>query len=230
LLGIPLVGSYHTELGPYALHLTRDTLVAEALDIYVDWFYRQCATVLAPTRAVATALAARGYPQVGVWGRGVDSHLFGPERRNEELRHELLGPDGDVLLLSVGRLSAEKRIGVLLDAFALATRERRRLRLVIAGDGPSRRELELTAPAGTHFVGELTGETLAELYACADVFCFPSTTDTFGQVLLEAGASGLPVVAADAGGAGELVAPGRTGLLVAPTVSTGSCSASIRTW
>ena len=216
LLGIPLVGSYHTELGPYALHLTRDALVAEALDVYVDWFYRQCTTVLAPTRAVAASLAGRNYPQVGVWGRGVNSALFGPERRDEELRRELLGPEGETLLLSVGRLSAEKRIGVLLDAFALASRERPDLRLVIAGDGPARRELELTAPAGTRFVGELTGEPLAALFASADVFCFPSTTDTFGQVLLEAGASALPVVAADAGGAGELVTPGRTGLLVPP--------------
>src|SRR5262249_43112654 len=106
--------------------------------------------------------------------------------------------------------------GVLLDAFALVTRERRDVRLVVAGDGPARRELEHTAPAGTRFVGELTGDALGELYASADVFCFPSTTDTFGQVLLEAGASGLPVVAADTGGAGELVAPGRTGLLVPP--------------
>jgi glycosyltransferase involved in cell wall biosynthesis/predicted metal-dependent phosphoesterase TrpH len=216
LLGIPLVGSYHTELGPYALHLTRDVLVADALNLYVDWFYRQCATVLAPTGAVGAALTARGYRDVGVWGRGVDSELFGPERRNDELRRELLGPDGRVLLLSVGRLSAEKRIGVLLDAFALLTRERRDVRLTVAGDGPARRELELTAPAGTRFVGEITGDALAELYASADVFCFPSTTDTFGQVLLEAGASGLPVIAADAGGAGELVASGRTGLLVPP--------------
>ena len=216
LLGIPLVGSYHTELGPYALHLTRDTLVAEALDVYVDWFYRQCAKVLAPTRAVAASLAARGYPEVGVWGRGVDPRLFGPERRNENLRQDLLGLDGKILLLSVGRLSAEKRIGVLLDAFALLTRERRDVRLVVAGDGPARHELENTAPSGTRFVGELTGDALGELYASADVFCFPSTTDTFGQVLLEAGASGLPVVAANAGGASELVVPGRTGLLVPP--------------
>jgi glycosyltransferase involved in cell wall biosynthesis len=93
------------------------------------------------------------------------------------------------------------------------------VRLVVAGDGPARRELEHTAPFGTHFVGELTGDALAGLYASADVFCFPSTTDTFGQVLLEAGASGLPVVAADAGGAGELVLPGRTGLLVPPEES-----------
>src|SRR5262249_42753963 len=90
------------------------------------------------------------------------------------------------------------------------------VRLVIAGDGPARRELELTAPAGTRFVGELTGAQLAALYASADAFCFPRTTDPSGPVLLEAGASGLPVIAADAGGAGELVAPGRTGLLVPP--------------
>ena len=216
LLGIPIVGSYHTELGPYALHLTRDALVAEALDVYVDWFYRQCATVLAPTRAVAASLAARGYRELGIWGRGVDSRLFEPTRRNEELRRELLGPAGEILLLSVGRLSAEKRVGVLLDAFAHVTLQRRGVRLVVAGDGPASRELEHTAPAGTHFVGELTGEALAELYASADVFCFPSTTDTFGQVVLEAGASGLPVIAADAGGAGELVVAGRTGLLFPP--------------
>jgi glycosyltransferase involved in cell wall biosynthesis/predicted metal-dependent phosphoesterase TrpH len=215
LLGIPVVGSYHTELGPYALHLTRDALVAQAIDVYVDWFYRQCATVLAPTGGVAAALTERGYPAVGVWGRGVDSQLFGPEHRNEELRRELLG-DGELLLLSVGRLSQEKRIGVLLDAYALMTRERRDVRLVIAGDGPARRELELTTPAGTRFVGELRGAALAELYASCDVFCFPSTTDTFGQVILEAGASGLPVVAAEAGGARELVTPETTGLLVAP--------------
>ena len=216
LVGIPVVGSYHTELGPYALHLTHDALIADAIDVYVDWFYRQCGTVLAPTRQVAEALRARGLRNVGVWGRGVDSERFGPERRDEELRWRLLGEDAGLLVLSVGRLSQEKRIGVLLDAFALASRTRPDLRLVVAGDGPARRELERTAPAGTVFTGELVGDELAALYASADVFCFPSTTDTFGQVLLEAGASGLPVVAAATGGALELVHDGRTGALVPP--------------
>ena len=216
LVGIPVVGSYHTELGPYALHLTHDALVADAIDVYVDWFYRQCGTVLAPTRQVAEALRARGLRNVGVWGRGVDSERFGPERRDEELRRRLLGEDGGVLVLSVGRLSQEKRIGVLLDAYAVASRGRPDVRLVVAGDGPARRELERTAAAGTVFMGELVGDELAALYASADVFCFPSTTDTFGQVLLEAGASGLPVVAAATGGALELVHDGRTGALVPP--------------
>ena len=216
LIGIPVVGSFHTELGPYALHMTRDALIADAMDVYVDWFYRQCRTVLAPTRAVAERLALRGYPNLGVWGRGVDSTLFTPERRNESVRRRLLGSDDGVLLLSVGRVSEEKRLGVLLDAFAIVARERPDVRLVIAGDGPIRHELERTAPAGVVFTGEVVGDELATLYASADAFCFPSTTDTFGQVLLEAAASGLPVVAAEAGGAPELVANGRTGLIVPP--------------
>jgi glycosyltransferase involved in cell wall biosynthesis/predicted metal-dependent phosphoesterase TrpH len=215
LLGVPVVGSYHTELGPYALHLTRDLLVAEAVDVYVDWFYGRCATVLAPTSGVADALASRGLPNVGVWGRGVDTELFSPARRDEELRARLLDGGGP-LILSVGRLSHEKRIGVLLDAFARLCRGRPNARLVIVGDGPARREFERTAPAGTVFVGEARGLELAALYASADLFCFPSTTDTFGQVLLEAGASELPVVASAAGGALELVSHGTTGLLVPP--------------
>jgi glycosyltransferase involved in cell wall biosynthesis/predicted metal-dependent phosphoesterase TrpH len=215
ILGIPVVGSYHTELGPYALHLTRDLIVAEATEVYVDWFYSRCAAVLAPTRHVADALAARGMPGVGVWGRGVDTDLFTPERRDAGLRERLLD-GGDHVILSVGRLSHEKRIGVLLDAFARVGRVRPGARLVVVGEGPARRELERTAPAGTTFVGEARGRELAALYASADVFCFPSTTDTFGQVLLEAGASGLPVVAAAAGGALELVSHGTNGLLVTP--------------
>jgi glycosyltransferase involved in cell wall biosynthesis len=215
LLGIPVVGSYHTELGPYALHLTRDLLVAQALDLYVDWFYKQCSTVLAPTTHVAAALEARGLPDVGIWGRGVDCSLFDPARRDEALRSRLLD-GGDLLLLSVGSISEKKRLSVLLDAYARVSRVRPGIRLAMVGDGPARAELQRTAPRGTVFVGEAHGEALARLYACADVFCFPSTTDTFGQVLLEAGASGLPAIAAAAGGGLELVADGRTGMLVAP--------------
>jgi glycosyltransferase involved in cell wall biosynthesis len=204
-----------TELGPYALHLTRDLLVAEATEVYVDWFYARCATVLAPTRGVADALASRGMPDVGVWGRGVDTDLFSPDRRDDDLRARMLG-DGGLAILYVGRLSHEKRIGVLLDAFARVSRTCPEARLVVIGEGPARREFERTAPAGTVFPGEARGQELAAYYASADVFCFPSTTDTFGQVLLEAGASGLPVVAAAAGGAQELVQHGQTGLLVQP--------------
>jgi len=216
LLGIPLVGSYHTELGPYALHLTKDLLIAEAIDAYVHWFYRQCSIVLAPTRAIAQALGDRGYDRdVLVWGRGVDTDLFTPAKRDEQLRSRLLG-DGDTLLLSVGRVSEEKRIGVLLEAFDRLRAGRAGTRLAIVGDGPARERFEREAPEGVSFLGELRGAELATVYASADVFCFPSSTDTFGQVLLEAAASGLPVVGAAAGGAPELVDHGKTGYLVQP--------------
>jgi len=103
-----------------------------------------------------------------------------------------------------------------LEAVELARSQVPGLRLVIVGDGPAREELESAAPACAAFLGELHGEDLAAVYASADLFCFPSTTDTFGQVLLEAGASGLPVVAADAGGVRELIDDGATGILVTP--------------
>jgi glycosyltransferase involved in cell wall biosynthesis/predicted metal-dependent phosphoesterase TrpH len=224
LLGLPVVGSYHTELGPYALHLTRDLLVSQAMDLWVDWFYHRCDVVLAPTGAVADALRARGLERVSVWGRGVDTELFSPQRRREDCREQLLD-GGELLLLSVGRLSKEKRVDVLLDSFRTLRAIRPGLRLVIVGDGPGRIDLEETAPPGVRFLGELRGEELASVYAAADVFCFPSTTDTFGQVIVEAYASGLPVVAADAGGASELVRDGVTGRLAPPKDVTGFTAA-----
>jgi glycosyltransferase involved in cell wall biosynthesis len=227
LLGVPLVGSYHTELGPYALHLTRDLVVAEAMSIYVDWFYRSCDSVLAPTSTVARTLVERGVtPHERVWSRGVDTNHFTPLRRREALRETHLG-DGELLLLSVSRLSPEKRLDLLLDAVALSRESVPGLRLVIAGDGPAREQLEAAAPEGVRLLGELGGADLADLYASADIFCFPSTTDTFGQVLLEAGASGLPVVAAAAGGALDLVRPGVTGVLVAPDRSDALAAAIV---
>jgi glycosyltransferase involved in cell wall biosynthesis/predicted metal-dependent phosphoesterase TrpH len=217
VLGLPLVGSYHTELAPYALHLTHDLLVAEAVGVYVDWFYGCCDRVLAPTRGVAEQLDGRGFApeRLALWGRGVDARAFAPQHRREQLRLRLLD-GGDLLLLSVGRLSEEKRLGVLLAAYTRLRCELPGLRLAVVGDGPVRPALVRAAPDGVRFLGELQGRELAEVYASADVFCFPSTTDTFGQVLLEAGASGLPVVAARAGGGPELISDGSNGLLVAP--------------
>jgi glycosyltransferase involved in cell wall biosynthesis/predicted metal-dependent phosphoesterase TrpH len=216
VLSIPVVGSYHTEFGLQALRLTQDLLVSEALDRFVDWFYRQCSLVLGPTKAVANALEQKGLEgRTAVWGRGVDSSLFTPARRDDDTRAQLL--DGrEVLALYVGRVSSDKRVEILLEAARLIERTGPDVRFVVAGDGPACELLAGEAPPNTTFVGEVHGAELARLYASADVFCFPSTTDTFGQVLLEAAASGLPVIAAAAGGALELVEGGETGMLVPP--------------
>jgi glycosyltransferase involved in cell wall biosynthesis len=141
--------------------------------------------------------------------------VFTPARRDEQLRGELAGDD-ELLALYVGRVSSDKRVEVLLGAARLLEQASAGIRFVIAGDGPARELLESEAPSSVRFAGEVHGAELARLYASADVFCFPSTTDTFGQVILEAAASGLPVVAAAAGGALELVRHGETGLLVPP--------------
>src|SRR5262249_33923587 len=192
-----------------------------------DWFYRQCDLVLPPTEAVGLALAERGMPRQRTWSRGVDTELFRPQLRDLSLRNRLLD-GGDVLALTVSRLSHEKRIGVVISALAGARARRPGLRLVVVGDGPARAELEESAADGMRFVGELHGEQLARVYASADLFCLTSTTETFGQVLLEAAASGLPVIASAAGGAIELVEHEQTGLLVHPTDLPGYIDTLVR--
>jgi glycosyltransferase involved in cell wall biosynthesis len=216
MLHAPYLATAHHHAGSRAGLHELETAFSEALERYVDWFYRQCDTVLAPTHAVAHELSARGVgTHLGVWARGVDAQLFAPGRRCADLRAELLD-GGRFLLLSVGRVSPEKRLDVLLAAFARLRKRIDGARLVIVGEGPARASLESVAPEGVSFLGEVRGERLAQVFASADVFCFSSTTDTFGQVLIEAGASGLPVVAAAAGGAPEVVQHGKTGLLVTP--------------
>jgi hypothetical protein len=213
LLGIPLVGSYHTELGRYALLLTRDLLVAQALDLWVDWFYRQCTLVLAPTQAVANALEARGRWAV---------RRLGPGRRHRAL-HARAARQRCTRAPARGRRSPSplgrtrlrgEAAGRPAGGISTGQGADQSVRLVIVGDGPAREALEDEAPPGVCFLGELHGGLLADVYAAADVFCFPSTTDTFGQVVLEAAASRLPVVAVAAGGALELVDDEQTGLVV----------------
>src|SRR5262249_57018429 len=132
-LSIPVVGSSHPELGLQALRLTQDVLVSEALDRFVDWFYRQCGTVLGPTRAVAAALELKGLEgRTAVWGRGVDGSVFSPARRDEQLRGELAG-DAELLALYVGRVSSDKRVEGLLGAAQLLEQASAGVRVVTAG-------------------------------------------------------------------------------------------------
>jgi glycosyltransferase involved in cell wall biosynthesis len=173
-------------------------------------FYGQCSVVLSPSEASDGVLAELGIAaeRIGRWDRGVDTERFGPHRR-------VPGRFGEdrIAVLYAGRLTQEKGADLLVDAF-LAARERDpRLHLVLAGGGPE--EAVLRARLGEHatFLGWLEGDALAEAYASADLFLFASRTDTFGQVLLEAQASGLPVVAVAEGGPCSIVEDGVTGLL-----------------
>jgi len=210
---IPLVGSYHTELAAYAGLRSGDPALELTATLVVAAFYGQCRLVLSPSAAADAALADLGVAadRIVRWDRGVDTGRFDPALRDEHLL------PGELRVLYAGRVSKEKNIDLLADAFALAQERDPRLHLLIAGGGPEQPRLAERLGGRVTFLGWLEGEALAAAYASADIFCFPSETDTFGQVVLEAQASGLPVVAVDAGGPRELVSDGVDGLLRGPS-------------
>jgi glycosyltransferase involved in cell wall biosynthesis len=174
-------------------------------------FYGQCAATLVPSRHQAAKLSGYGIHNVGLWRRGVDTVAFSPAFRSAALRAQI-GADGVPIVLYVGRLGREKNLHYLIAAIELLRRAGTSYKLVIVGQGPMRRQLAQRLPEA-HFTGHVEGAELARWYASADVFVFPSTAETFGNVVLEAFASGLPVVAVGGGAVGELVTPHANGLL-----------------
>lgn len=181
----------------------------------VQAFYGGCDHVLAPTRAIAQALQAGGAPgRVHVWARGVDPLLFNPERRSDAWRRDN-GFEGRPVIAFLGRLVMEKGLGVFVDAVRQVQAARPDAAVVVIGDGPAAPWFREQLPTAT-FTGFLGGEALATALASTDLLFNPSTTETFGNVNLEAMASGLPVICADVPNSRTLVEGGRSGLLCAP--------------
>jgi glycosyltransferase involved in cell wall biosynthesis len=169
---------------------------------------------LAPSNFTAEEITEKGFHNIKVWSRGVDTERFSPAKRSQAWRVRFTdGYPGTPVLLYVGRLAKEKRIHLLYEVITNLPEAC----LVIVGDGPARSELEtLFANTNTIFTGYLNGEDLAHAYASADVFVFPGANETFGNVVLEAMASGLPVIAPKSGGVVDFVRDGETGYLFAP--------------
>jgi glycosyltransferase involved in cell wall biosynthesis len=214
-LGLPLIGSYHTELTAYAKLRSQDQRIADTMGIAVGAFYNACDLVLSPSPASDEALASIGMAPERVlrWDRGVDTSRFDPAVRDDSLaRSWAQGEPGRINVLYAGRITREKGAELLADAFLQARERDPRLRLVLAGGGPEQERLRERVEHAT-FLGWLGGAELARAYASADIFLFPSATDTFGQVILEAQASGLPVLAVAEGGPLALVEDRVTGLL-----------------
>ncbi|HHY56518.1 MAG TPA: glycosyltransferase family 1 protein [Chloroflexi bacterium] len=212
-LRLPLVASYHTDVPGFAARWGLRILYQPLLRFF-RWMHNRADLNLCPSTVTQRQLMAQGYRHVQVWARGVDNQLFHPDRRSAAWRRRLTDDNVDSpLLLYVGRLSPEKRVDWLasvLDALPHA-------RLAIVGDGPMRPQLErVFAHRPVHFTGYLRGADLAAAYASADLFVFPAANETLGNVVLEAMASGLPVVAPHAGGLLDYVVDGETGLLFAP--------------
>jgi glycosyltransferase involved in cell wall biosynthesis/predicted metal-dependent phosphoesterase TrpH len=211
-LGVPLLGSYHTELTAYAGLRSGDLVLSQAMALGVSAFYRACDLVLSPSPASDAALTAAGVERskVARWDRGVDSTRFDPRLRERFRRSETI----DVLY--AGRISHEKGADLLAEAFLTAHERNPRLQLVLAGGGPEQERLREQVGDAGRFLGWLEGEELALAYASADIFLFPSRTDTFGQVILEAQASGVAVVAVAEGGPLSLIEDRVSGLLCPP--------------
>jgi glycosyltransferase involved in cell wall biosynthesis len=208
--GVPLVASYHTNLAAYCAHYRLGAL-EPAVWAYRRMLHNQCGATLCPSPSTAQEVRRHGFANVGLWPRGVDGQLFTPTRRSDAWRQRV-APGATRIVLYVGRLSYEKNLEALVAAYAAV--ETAETHLALVGDGPARGELERKlAGRRVTFTGYLTGEALATAYASSDVFAFPSLTETFGQVVLEAMASGLPVVGFDADGVRDLVSSGLDGLL-----------------
>jgi len=217
ILKIPVHGTYHTAFPQYVRMFTEDPAMEDAAWRYMRWFYGQMDTIYAPSRSTAQDLAERGIlaERIVVHPRGVDAERFHPGQEGSFFKD--LGLARQFKILYVGRVSREKSLDVLAEAFRLVHRHRPDARLVVVGDGPYLEEMrEQTSDLPVVFTGYLQGEELTAAYAGADLFVFPSATDTFGNVVLEAQASGLPVVVTSSGGPREAMQPGRTGLVVAP--------------
>ena len=216
IMRLPISGTYHTAIPQYAAYLTGDDVIEQLVWRYTLWFYDQMETIYVPSRDTGRELISKGIAEEKIlqYPRGVDTREFHPDRRNGYLQRKYQ-MNGVIKLLYVGRVSKEKNLHLLSDAFKRLCRERKDLHLIVVGDGPFLEHMKTDLEGWPcTFPGYIYGPELADMYASADLFVFPSTTDTFGNVILESQASGLPVIVTDTGGPCENIIPGETGLIV----------------
>lgn len=218
MLNVPLLSTYHTDFPAYVLDHTADHRLTTAAESYMRWFYNQAHSVFTRSRQYEQVLSRMGVPQgsLKLLPPCVDTETFNPRHRdpNYWVGRRIREPHH---LLYCGRVSAEKNLKVLADSFRELCRSRRDVALVIAGDGPQLQSLQKQLSGlPAHFLGRLDDSQLAPLYANSDLLLFPSRTDTLGQVVMEAQASGLPVLVGSEGGPSEIMDHGLTGLVLPP--------------
>lgn len=211
-LKIAVVSDFRTNFHAYSRHYGIGWLGKPIL-AYLRKFHNRTLCTMVPTQNMRADLAALGFRGLRVVGRGVDTSLFNPSRRSEALRALWGAGPTDPVLLHVGRLAPEKNLAALVAAFSEARKYEPRTRLVLVGDGPARHELQARCPEAI-LAGMRHGEDLAAHYASGDVFLFPSLTETYGNVTIEAMASGLAVIAYDYAAAAAHIRHGHNGLLV----------------
>ena len=225
-LRLPVVSDFRTNFHAYSRHYGVAWLQRPIVG-YLRKFHNRTACTMVPTDTLRAELQAEGFMNLRVVARGVDTQLFDPARRSEALRRRWDVAPYEMVVLHVGRIAPEKNLETLIAAHAAMRQRDPRVKLVFVGDGPARASMQQRCP-DAHFAGLQRGEDLAAHYASADVFLFPSLTETYGNVLPEALASGLAVVAFDCAAAGQLVSHGHNGLLVKPGEGAEFCSTAAR--
>ena len=214
-LHVPFVSSYHTNFASYAQYYRLGALARPGW-AFMRWFHNSGLRTYCPTLAIVDEVSREGFERTAVWSRGVDSERYATRYRSDALRERIGATDDTLVIAYVGRLAAEKGLRVGLEAVRRVHDARPgRVKFVAVGEGPFEAEVHRLAPSGSWLPGKLTGDALSEAYASADVFLFPSVTDTFGNVLLESMASGVPVVGADVGPTREQLLPDRGWLVPA---------------
>src|SRR5882724_5821815 len=214
MLNLQTSGIYHTDFPQYIRILTEDGFLESVAWRYMHWFYGQLDTVFVNSEEYRQSWIKRGFDpeKLKILPRGLDTELYQPARRDSAFFEKFGASNGEVRLLYVGRISREKDLDLLADAYRRLRKEGLPVQLFVVGHGPYSEALAKSLP-GAFFTGYLRGTELATAYASAAIFVFSSTTDTFGNVILEAQASGLPVVVSDSGGPKELVADEANGLI-----------------
>jgi len=214
---LAIVSSFHTNFDKYSDHYQ----VGWARGLiwrYLRWFHNQTQETYVPSETTIRALESLGFERTVLWKRGVDSTLFRPDRAGRlDVRRALGWAPEDVVITYVSRIAPEKNVEYLADALAIVAARRPEVRILFVGDGPTRPILEKRLGPAARFAGYRKGEDLADHYAASNIFAFSSLSETFGNVVLEAMATGLPVVALRAGGVGDIVQSGTTGMLVEPS-------------
>ncbi|MEI6514752.1 MAG: glycosyltransferase [bacterium] len=227
LLGLRTVGIYHTDFPKYVKSLTQDEVLEQLAWRYMQWFYGQMEKIYVPSEFYRKQLAENGFDpaKLSILPRGVDRDRFNPGKRDEHF-WEQYGLNGNLKLLYVGRISKEKNVRTLIEAFRYVRTTTPVVDLVVVGEGPElealRREIK---DENIRFTGLLMGDDLAKAYASADMFVFPSASDTFGNVVLEAQASGLPAIVSNEGGPAEIIARNGSGLAVNVRTPAPLCAA-----
>ncbi|MBF0379061.1 MAG: glycosyltransferase [Desulfamplus sp.] len=216
ILNLPIYGTYHTAFPQYVKQFTGDTSLEDLTWKYMLWYYNQMDVVFVPSKSTGDELRARGIVEEKIvcYPRGIDTESFHPSKRNGFFKKFEISEDY-LKMIYVGRVSKEKNLPILTETFRQVCRHRKNIHLAVVGDGPYKSEMEQELSGyPVVFTGFLKGEDLREAYASSDMFIFPSTTDTFGNVVLEAQSSGIPVIVTDKGGPRENMIHGKTGFVV----------------